>query len=170
MKQLFVLRHAKSSWTDSSLSDFERPLNDRGLNAAPFMGELIARKNLLPDIILSSPAKRAVHTATLIKESSGANAEIRYDERIYEASPHTLRQIVAELDDAFGSAMIVGHNPGIEGFIRYVTGKFEPMPTASLAVIEFKKDKWCKIDADSGKVLNVFRPKDEIRAIGTGSD
>lgn len=164
MKLLFILRHAKSSWTDTSLSDFERPLNERGLNTAPFMGELLARRSYVPDLIVSSPAKRASQTATLIKEAAGFNSEIRFDERIYEASPQTLRQVISELDDSLGTAMLVGHNPGIEGFIRYLTKKIEPMPTAALAVIKLKIDGWSEADADSGKLVEIIRPKDELPA------
>jgi phosphohistidine phosphatase len=169
MKKIFILRHAKSSWIDPKLSDFERPLNDRGLNAAPFMGELIARRGLFPDAIVSSPAKRAAQTATLLKESAGLNIEIKFDDRIYEASPNTLRQAVSELDNNLDSVMLVGHNPGIEGFIRYLTGQTESMPTAALAIIKLKIDRWADIAADSGKLIEVIRPKDEMHAIGKSS-
>jgi phosphohistidine phosphatase len=166
MKRLFVVRHAKSSWTDPNLSDFDRPLNDRGLNAAPFMGELIAKKNFIPDIIVSSPAKRAVKTALLLKEASGVNADIIYDERVYEASPQTLRQVVSEIDNTCRSAMLVGHNPGIEGFIRYLTGQLEPMPTAAMAIIALQIDNWNTITSEKGKLEIVIRPKDEMRSVG----
>lgn len=166
MKRLFVLRHAKSSWNDPNLADFDRPLNDRGREAAPFMGEVIARKHFLPDAILSSPAKRAMQTANLVKEAAGANAVISYDERIYEASPQALRQIISELDEDKESAMIVGHNPGMEGFIKFLTGANEPMPTASFAAIDLKIDKWEKLAAGCGDLLEVLRPKDEMKALG----
>src|SRR5688500_5500681 len=120
MKTLFILRHAKSSWDDPGLSDFERPLNDRGRKAAPFMGELMKRKGLSPAVIVSSPAKRAKTTAELVTGAADSAPEIRFDDRIYEASPQALRQVVSELDHFRDSAMIVGHNPGIESFIRFI--------------------------------------------------
>ena len=163
MKALYLLRHAKSSWIDPNLSDFDRPLNGRGLNAAPFMGELIARKGIIPDIIISSPAKRAVQTALLVKDASGMNTNIQYDDRVYEASPQTLRQIVSELDNAFDSAMLVGHNPGMEGLIRYLTGQTEPMPTAAFAVIELQVDNWNATNEACGNLQAVYRPKDEMK-------
>jgi phosphohistidine phosphatase len=163
MKLLFLLRHAKSSWTDASLSDFERPLNERGLNAAPFMGELMARHALSPDVIIASPATRAAQTARLVKEAGGSNAEIRPDERIYEASPNTLRQVLSELSDDLDSAMLVGHNPGMEGLIRYLADRIEPMPTAALAVIKLKIESWSEIRQDCGKTVSVYRPKDEMQ-------
>lgn len=166
MKLLFLLRHAKSSWDDASLADFDRPLNDRGNNTAPFMGEVMALRGYAPSIVISSPAKRAVSTAVLVKDSAGFNGEIRYDDRIYEASPNSLRQVVSELDDSFDSAMVVGHNPGMEGFIRYLTGDLESMPTAAIAVIELEIDSWSKITGPCGKVAEVIRPKDEMKSNG----
>lgn len=164
VKALFILRHAKSSWDDPSLADFARPLNDRGMSTAPFMGRLMRDKGLAPDIILSSPAKRAKKTAKLAKEAAEFAAEIQYDERIYEASPQALRQVISELDDAHNSAMLVGHNPGMEGFIRLLTGQTEAVPTAALAVIRLDLDRWNKIDDGCGTVEAIFRPKDEIKA------
>ncbi len=157
------MRHAKSSWEDASLSDFDRPLNDRGLRSAPFMGKLMRDKDLEPDVISSSPAERAKQTALLVKDASGFSQEIRFDDRIYEASPHTLLQVVSEIDDANISAMLVGHNPGMEGFIRYLTGDLEPMPTAALAVIELDIDKWTEIADGCGRLQNIYRPKDEMK-------
>ena len=163
MKTLFVLRHAKSSWDDADLADFERPLNDRGKRTAPFMGKMMHEKGLEPSIILSSPAARAKQTALSVKDAGGFSCELRFDDRIYEASPHSLLQVVSEIDDAHASAMLVGHNPGIEGFIRYLTGNLEPMPTAALAVIDLNIDKWNEIADGSGELQNVFRPKDEMK-------
>lgn len=163
MKILYLLRHAKSSWTNANLSDFERPLNERGLNAAPFMGELMARNALAPDVIVSSPATRAAETARLVKDAGGLNAEIRFEERIYEASPNTLRQVISELSDDLDSAMLVGHNPGMEAIIRYLADRIEPMPTAALAVIKLKIDSWADVREDSGKIVTVYRPKDEMK-------
>ncbi len=154
------MRHAKSSWDDASLSDFERPLNDRGLRTAPFMGKFMREKGLDPAIILSSPAERAKQTALLVKEASGFSNEIQFDDRIYEASPHSLAQVVSEIDNAHTSAMLVGHNPGMEGFIRFLTGNLEPMPTAALAVIELNIDKWKEIDDGCGELQEIYRPKD----------
>ena len=89
-----------------------------------------------------------------------------FDDRIYEASPQTLRQVVSKIDDKNNSAMIVGHNPGVEGFIRFLTGTLEPMPTAALAVIELNIESWSDIAANSGKLIKTIRPKDELRSLG----
>ncbi|MEQ1762962.1 MAG: histidine phosphatase family protein [Pyrinomonadaceae bacterium] len=164
MKTIYLLRHAKSSWDDATLSDFERPLNERGLNTAPFMGEVITRRGYTPEVVISSPAKRAATTAELVKESAGLNADLRTDHRIYEASPNTLRTVASETGDDVDSVMLVGHNPGMEGFVRYLTGQVEPMPTAGLAVIELSIDSWKDLDADCGSIVEIIRPKDEMRS------
>ncbi len=163
MKKLYILRHAKSSWDQPDLADFDRPLNQRGIITAPFMGELIARKRYLADVMISSPAKRSRQTAHLVKESSGYQANLLFDERIYEASPQVLRQILSEIDDKIISAMIVGHNPGIEGFIRYITGDIVQMPTAALASLSIEIDKWSELSAGSGTLQEVIRPKEEMK-------
>lgn len=166
MKTLYIMRHAKSSWSDPELADFDRPLNDRGNAAAPFMGRLISESGFLPDIILASPAERAKQTAMLVKDAGKLSAGIKFDERIYEASPQTLRQVIFDFEDAIGSAMLVGHNPGMEGFIRYLTKAAQPMPTAALAIVELPTKSWRSIDPGSGSLRRIIRPKEEMRSRG----
>lgn len=163
MKTILLLRHAKSSWDDADLADFDRPLNQRGLVTAPFMGELIATREIDIDLIVSSPASRAAQTAMLVKENGGLNAELRFDERIYEASPQTLLLVASELDNKLESVMLVGHNPGIEGFIGFLTGQIEPMPTAALAIIDLDIKKWADVKSGSGSVNAVIRPKEVMK-------
>src|SRR5215813_5144209 len=117
MKTLFVLRHAKSSWDNPNLADFDRPLNERGLAAAPFMGRVLRTKGYRPELILSSPAERARTTAALFKAGAGLDSPLEYDDRIYEASPQKLLKVVSKVADDKNSLMVVGHNPGMEGFI-----------------------------------------------------
>jgi phosphohistidine phosphatase len=162
MKTLYLLRHAKSSWAEAAMSDFERPLNDRGNRAAAFMGELMSANGYEPYVILSSPAVRAKSTAELVKRSGELDAEIRFEHRIYEASPQTLRQAISDIDDAYPSALVVGHNPGIETLISFLTGQLEPVPTAALAVIDLDIDAWGYIDEGRGKLNKMHRPKEEM--------
>lgn len=157
-----LLRHAKSSWSQPSLADFDRPLNERGLNAAPFMGELMASRELVPELLVSSPARRAAHTAELVRESSGANIELKFDDRIYEASPYGLMQVIADLPDTFSTVMLVGHNPGFEGMIRLLTSEDESMPTAALAVIDIDTEKWADVAPKTGSLMEVVRPREEM--------
>ncbi len=163
MKTLYVLRHAKSSWEDRDLADFDRPLNERGKSAAPFMGEVLRGNELTPELILSSPALRACETARLVKAAAGLDAEIKHNEHIYEASPQTLQQVAASIDDRFASAMIVGHNPGMEGFVRLLTGKLEQMPTATLAIIDLDIAGWADISKGRGELRRIIRPRDEMK-------
>ncbi len=163
MKHLFLLRHAKSSWNDPAMADFDRPLNDRGLAAAPFMGEVMARKEIQPGVIISSPANRAMQTAILVKEASGSNSPLQYDERIYEASPQNLLSVASQIPENFASALLVGHNPGMGGFIHHLTGRLEPMPTAALAMIELDIDRWLDLTNGCGILQAVYRPKDELK-------
>ena len=157
------MRHAKSSWDNSDLADFDRPLSDRGEAAAPFMGELIAGRGLAPEEIVSSPAKRALQTATLVKESGGIEAPIRLDERIYEAGAQTLKQVASEFRDELDIMMMIGHNPGFEGFVSFLTGRQESMPTAALAVIDLDIDKWSDVKNGEGDLIEVIRPKEQAR-------
>jgi phosphohistidine phosphatase len=164
MKILYVLRHAKSSWDNAEIADFDRPLNDRGESTAPFMGQFMAANGFEPDVIVSSPAVRARETARRVKEAAAMTVEIVYDDRIYEASSRTLQTVAASIDDGFDSAMLVGHNPGMEGFVRLLTGRSEEMPTAALAVIDLDIDRWAEIDSGLGALRTLIRPKDEMKA------
>ena len=145
------------------MTDFDRPLNDRGRLAAPFMGDLIASKGFSISVILCSPAERAKETAMLVKDHSGIEVPVHFDERIYEARPQGLTQVISELDDSFESAMVVGHNPGMEGLIRLLTGNIEAMPTAALAVVDLGIDSWRDVNAGSGTLRAVHRPKEEAK-------
>jgi len=160
MKTLLIMRHAKSSWDAAALSDFERPLNNRGLKAAPLMGEMIVKNNLDPELILSSPAKRAEQTAKLVKEAAGLQSEIRFEPRIYEAAVSTLLEIIIELNNRINSILLVGHNPGFEGLINVLTGEIHPMPTAALAVVNLKIDNWNDLKSSTGKLRMLIKPKE----------
>lgn len=160
MKTLYILRHAKSDWNDAALSDFERPLNERGRKAAPLIGKTMKERNFVPQTIISSPAVRAKQTAELVRENAEIEGEINFDSRIYEANPQTLLEIVSEIEDANDAALIVGHNPGFETLVRILTGKIEPMPTAALAVVDLEIENWNQIFAAVGTLRDLLRPKE----------
>lgn len=167
MKTLYILRHAKSSWSEADIADFDRSLNERGRTAAPFMGRVAAGRGYLPDSIVASPAKRAAETALLFSTAAGFEGKTIHDERIYEASANTLRQVVSDLDDELGSVLLVGHNPGLEDFIRFLTARTEPMATATLAVISLDVTSWKDVSAGCGSILDIIRPRDEMHTFGT---
>jgi len=153
-KTLYIARHAKSSWDDVSLSDFERPLNKRGKRDAPFMANILKEKGITPDLILSSPAKRAKKTAKHYHEILGG--EIQYDERIYEASLMSLIYLVQETLEKVDSVMIVGHNPGLTALNDKLSDKsIYNIPTAAVVGIVFEDE----IAPYKGKQLFFEYPK-----------
>lgn len=170
MKTLFVMRHAKSSWDAPELADFERPLNSRGEKTAPFMGELLKRKNLAPQIIVSSPAERAKQTAELVRQAAELAADLRFEKRIYEAGTQSLMYILADFEDEFDAAMIVGHNPGFENLVGILCGEYRRMPTAALAVLDLDIEKWSEISAECGRLREFFVPKEEMKNFGSNSE
>ncbi len=136
-KTLYIARHAKSSWDDPSQSDFERPLNKRGLRDAPMMAKLLRSKGVLPQIIVSSPALRAKTTAEIYHKAIGG--ELIYDERIYEASAMALKYLIDEYLIRCNSLMIVGHNPGLTSLNdRLSDMSIYNLPTAAVVGIEFE--------------------------------
>lgn len=160
MKTLYLLRHAKSSWDDPGLKDFDRPLNKRGLKAAPKIGAYLLKEKIRPDLILSSPAMRAKQTTAMACEAAGLSSLVRFDERIYEASLHRLFEIVAGFPDGINIAMMVGHNPGFEELLAAITGEVHPMATATLACIELNLEKWSEVTGGAGKLKWLVKAKE----------
>lgn len=154
------MRHAKSSWDEPDLSDFERPLNERGRKAVELIANVIVGRQYDIGTIISSPAKRAAETAIAVRDIVFAGREIRFVDTIYESSPQTLSMVLAALSDEPSSVLLVGHNPGIEGFIRLLTARNETMPTAALAVIDTSVQKWSELMPGCGTLVEVLRPKE----------
>lgn len=143
MRRLFLVRHAKSSWGDPSLPDRERPLNDRGKRDAPTMGKRLAELGVKPDVILSSPAKRAFKTARILAEELGYRLEdIRVDARLYASGPDILLGIIRELGDKQKCVMVVGHNPELTELAHRYSGAITHMPTCAVAEFAFAADSW----------------------------
>jgi phosphohistidine phosphatase len=125
VKTLLILRHAKSSWKDLYLADHDRLLNKRGKRDAPRMGQLLLDEGLLPDLIISSTAKRARKTVEGLLEGSGYSLEVQYTRDFYHGYPETFIAILSELDDKYEQVMVVGHNPGLEELLEVLTGDYE---------------------------------------------
>jgi phosphohistidine phosphatase len=160
MKTLLLLRHAKSSWKTGNVKDFDRPLNQRGLKAAPQVGKSLRKRKLKLDLVLSSPAERARQTAQLVLESARLNVELRYDERIYEAGAARLLEVVSQIEDGANVAVLVGHNPGLEDLLKVLTGEERHLSTAALACIELNVEKWSKVRAGIGRLEWLAKPKE----------
>ncbi len=161
VKTLLVLRHAKSSWKDTSLEDVDRPLNKRGRQDAPRMGKLIRKENLLPDLIVSSTARRARETVEYIIREADYHGDVLWREALYAASPEAYIQALRDLPDTYEKVMVVGHNPGLEELIAMLTDSWEHMPTAALAQLTLDIPSWSELGYDPvGKLINVWRPKE----------
>ena len=161
MKTLLILRHAKSSWKEEELDDHERPLNKRGLNDAPRMGELIKEHDLVPEYILSSSAVRARLTAQLVAEHCGYDGEIGGGRELYSFASADYLDALQKLDDGYTRVMVVGHNPGLEELAEWLTGVYTGLPTAALAVIRLDINHWSELEEGGvGELVQVFRPKE----------
>jgi phosphohistidine phosphatase len=153
-KTLYIARHAKSSWDDPTLSDFDRPLNARGMRDAPFMAGQLVRRGVHPDLILASPALRARTTAETYHAALGG--DLRFDERIYEASLMSLIYLVQEAFEQTDTLMLVGHNPGLTALNDHLGGpEVYNLPTAAVTAIAFDG----AIEPYSGKGLWFLSPK-----------
>lgn len=147
-RHLVLVRHAKSSWSDPGRADVDRPLNDRGLRDAPKMGARIQARGTQPQRILSSHARRALHTAQLIADACGyPRADIDIVDEIYEASPATLLATVRALPAKLARVLLVGHNPGLTEFANRLCPEahIENMPTAGVLYLDFAARDWASI-------------------------
>jgi phosphohistidine phosphatase len=160
MKTLLILRHAKSSWKHIDLSDHDRPLNKRGKKAAPRMGQLLFEEDLVPDIILSSTARRARDTAEITAEACGFEGEVLYLENFYHGWTSDFVVALQGLSSDIDSVMVVGHNPGLESFLEMLTGENEHLPTAALAYITLPIQNWSELnDETEGELLSLWLPR-----------
>lgn len=160
MKNLLLLRHAKSSWKDQNLADFERPLNDRGRKAAALIGQYIAQENVSMDLVISSPAVRARQTIELVLRSAKRSVELRFDQLIYEASHTRLLEIISQIEDERKSVLLVGHNPGMEELLALMVGGEQHMPTASLARVLVHSKRWDKAPGAKSELSSFVKAKD----------
>jgi phosphohistidine phosphatase len=138
-KKLYLLRHAKSSWKDFSIRDFDRPLNKRGKHDAPMMADRARQRGLKPDVILSSPAKRARTTSKYFSNALGS--KIVYEDSIYESTPAKLREIIKEAFEHYDSVMLVGHNPSMTVLSNsFLDTPIENLPTCGIIGFEFDNE------------------------------
>jgi len=165
LKTLLLLRHAKSSWSNPSLQDFDRPLNARGETAAGGIGGWLQESGQVPELVLSSTARRAAETWAGVAEALEDPPEVRWDPSLYLAEPDHLLDRIRALPASVGSAMLVGHNPGMEDLARSLARKGDPAalhnlrvkyPTGGLAIITFDVDRWQDVAPRTGR-LELFR-------------
>ena len=162
MKTIILVRHAKSSWKDLNLDDFDRPLNKRGKNNAPLMGQKLKERKIIPDLILSSPAKRARKTAAAIAKAIGyPKKKIAFDDRMYHASARYLFEIVKNLDDKHETIMLFGHNPELNDLANMLL-KNNPIlniVTTGVYCIKFNVDQWQNVREGKGRSVFYDYPR-----------
>ena len=160
MKRLLILRHAKSSWADSSISDWQRPLNERGERDAPRAGQWLRERGLVPDIIITSDAVRARTTAEAVAKASGHLQAIRLEPSLYGASPEAMIEVLNGAPDEARAVMIVGHNPGLEELVSKLSGESHGMPTAGLFVFDVPITRWRDLDlAIDASLIEMWQPR-----------
>jgi len=161
MKILTLVRHAKSSWRDTVLSDRERPLNKRGTRDAPIMGRRAVDAGIRPSLIVSSPAVRAWTTARVFATELGYPIEfLQREDDIYLASLDSLLDVVASQDSGFNSLMLFGHNPGLTDFANYLSpGLTNNLPTAGIVSVQFDQEDWQLYEKPKTELLVYDYPK-----------
>lgn len=168
MRRLLVLRHAKAERDSTTGRDFDRPLAERGRKDAAEVGRAMRDRGLGPDAIIASPAKRVVETLAALAEGYGPLAA-DYDQRIYDASPGTLLEVVRQADDPAQALLLIGHNPGLQELLLDLAGRDasglrdrvrDKYPTAALAVVELALGSWSELRAGGGEIVELIVPRD----------
>ena len=169
VKTLFLVRHAKSSWDDPALPDKDRPLNDRGKRDAPKMGERLAKRDAKPDLILSSPARRALKTAEIFAEELDYKRKaIVVDDRLYAATSDDLLDVIRKLGEKVERAMMFGHNPELTELAHRFSSEITHMPTCAVAEFTFDTKSWSKLGKDKPAKVAFELSKAIVRAMHRG--
>jgi phosphohistidine phosphatase len=167
MKTLTLVRHAKSSWKDSNLSDRDRPLNQRGEHDAPLMGKRIVDAGIRPSLILCSPAVRAWTTGKILAHEIGYPREfLQRENSLYLASLDNILDVLVAQDAEFNNVMLIGHNPGLTEFANYLSpGLTDNLPTAGVVSVSFEQEDWSLYSAPKTELLTYDYPKLALRNV-----
>jgi len=142
-----VLRHAKSSWADTSLDDWQRPLNDRGRREAPRVGKWLRDRALVPDLIVTSGAVRARETAAAVADAAAYTREIVVEPSLYHATPADAIAVLKSISNQTArTVLIVGHNPGLEDLVSRLSGEHHDLVTAAIVELAVPIDRWSELD------------------------
>ena len=159
MKKLILLRHAKSSWKDASLDDFDRPLNRRGKKDAPIMAHKLAMRKIKIDLIISSPANRTNETAKIFANILECESEIIFNDKLYEASYKEILKVINLIDDKYQNVLLVCHNPGITNLVNYISDYFiENISTSGIVGLS-TNSSWKNINENGCSFLFYDYPK-----------
>ncbi len=162
MKTLLLLRHAKSSWKKPDLPDHERPLNKRGKKEAPKVGDYLKNNSLLPDLVISSTARRAHDTAEAVAEACGFDGQVDLYQDLYMSDPTSYLDILRCLPDEASRVLVVGHNPDVEELLTLLTDVTGHMTTAALAVINLPISSWQELnEATDARLQTLWSPRED---------
>jgi phosphohistidine phosphatase len=166
MKTLILVRHAKSSWGDAALPDSDRPLNDRGKRKARKMGKRLAKRDVTPDKVLSSPAKRALTTAQIIaRKLDYKPKKLVVDDRLYAVGADDLLKVIHELGGKLKCVMLFGHNPELTELAHRLSSEITHLPTCAVAELGFNVKSWSEIgEAKPRKVTLHYPSKSQRKA------
>lgn len=162
-KHLFIIRHAKSDW-NFEVGDFDRPLNARGFNDAPFMARRLAEHIIQPNLLISSPAKRALTTAQIFAAHLHTPVkDIQINAHIYEAASAGLLRVINEIDNQYDRVALFGHNPGITALVNDLANEYVAnITTCGIAHIHFDQvEDWALISGGLGRMIWFAYPKDQ---------
>ena len=169
MKLLYLLRHAKSSWSDAGLPDPERPLAPRGRRATTKLARHLRRENIQPELVLCSPAQRTVETFERIASAFGSGVTLVVDDEVYGASAEVLVERLQEVPEAVSSVMVIGHNPSLQSLAILLVGDGEPhplervrtkFPTGALATLAIPNDSWRALETGRARLVGFIVPKE----------
>lgn len=164
MKTLFLLRHAKAENPATGVTDLKRALNERGRGEAQALGTFIKEQNVEFDLVLCSTAVRARETTELVLTAAELVANVRYDERIYEAGPLQLLEVISEIEPDSTAVILVGHNPGMEELLKILTGCNEQMATGTLAKIDLDVADWRRAIEGKAALDWIVKPTETSRS------
>lgn len=162
-KKLILVRHAKSSWADTTIKDFDRPLNKRGIRDAPIMAKELYQKVPKIDCLVSSTANRAKLTAQRFidhYDQEDHSLDLSYTDALYHASAHQILEVVQGIENKYNSCILFGHNPGFTYFADYIDAQgIENVPTCGITSFNFDVDDWKNISPNNGRMEFFIYPK-----------
>lgn len=168
MKTLCLMRHAKSGWDDPTLADHDRPLNERGVEAAGLVGRHLKHRGIHPDLVLCSTARRAADTLALALEALGRDVPAEHDRGLYLAGAPALLEALRKAPDSVGTLMLVGHNPDMHHLAQHLAGFGDPkalravaekFPTGGCAILTFETGRWREVSPGQGHLVEFVRPR-----------
>ncbi len=162
MKKLYIIRHAKSSWNNMEIDDFHRGLNKRGRLNAPMMAERLKKRNVIPDIILSSSASRAKKTAKIIADGIGYSKKIKFNDELYDVLPSVLHRKIKSIKNKHTKAFLIGHNPELNMIAEDFVDFNQNIVTCGILEIEFDCDSWREICKDNARFISYDYPKKKL--------